>query len=137
MLGQNIAEAYFDDTELDENKAKMENKIWERTFSNPQAMQMFQLWQQQVSAFIGQAQQTGQPVTLPPMPIQLPTVRPFYDHEIHLLMHNRFRKSDFYDNLPPAIQQIIDQHCAEHEQYLMQQQMPVQPQINGAIPVQG
>lgn len=59
-----------------------------------------------------------------------PIVRDFFNHQIHIFEHNKFRKSDEYEQLPPELQQIIDQHVAQHEQYLQPQQpMPMeQPQ---------
>ena len=132
MLGENIASDYFDDTELDENKARMENRQWEKTFQDPNVAQAIASYQQAIQ----QAQMQGiDPAKLPKPPVKLPVVRDFYDHEAHLDIHNRFRKTDTYDQLPPPLQQIVDQHCDEHIQALQapmmaqqQQQMQIQQQ---------
>lgn len=128
MLGESIAVEYFDDTEQDENKALMENRQWLNTFSDESAVEQimqYQLTMQQNQQAAEVAGRIGLPVELPQpqMPVRLPIVRDFYDHETHIRVHNRFRKSQEYDELPPELQQIIDQHVAEHEQILMAPQM--------------
>ncbi|PEF60926.1 hypothetical protein CON35_28125, partial [Bacillus cereus] len=53
----------------------------------------------------------------PQFPIPTPQVRDFYDHEVHvymLYMHNAFRKSSVYDELPPEVQQLVDDHVRQH-----------------------
>lgn len=47
----------------------------------------------------------------------LPAV--FDNDATHLAEHDNFRKTDEYANLPPEIRQIIDFHCAAHEQFAM------------------
>jgi hypothetical protein len=139
MLGQSISSSYYEDSELDENKAKMESRTWEKYFEDEQIAQALMEWQQLNQMYQMQAQtimmQGGDPSMLPPPPeppVKLPAVRDFYDHETHLECHNRFRKGDVYDKLPPQLQALIDQHCMEHEQYLqmpmMQQQQQQQAQ---------
>lgn len=128
MLGESIATQYFDTTEQDENKALMENREYQQAFGNPQneaplmeyvnALQGYQQQAQEMSMKGVDIAQLGlQP---PPVPIKLPIVRDFYDHEVHIAAHNRFRKTDEYDKLPPQYQMIIDNHVKEHEQMMME-----------------
>jgi len=136
MLGQSVASDYFDDVELDENKAKMEQREWEQLFSDPETANMIIEYRQNLQHYQQAIEQMQIPGVIPPPPqppVKLPVVRDFYDHETHLAVHNRFRKGSFYDNLPPELQAIIDEHCAEHEQAIMapiiqqqQQQMMAQ-----------
>lgn len=42
-------------------------------------------------------------------------VLPFYDHIVHLRVHNKFRKSKQYLKLPPPVRMGIDFHCYQHE----------------------
>lgn len=49
-----------------------------------------------------------------------PEVKPFDNPQIHLAVHNRFRKSDAYELLPPALQEAVDAHCRIHEEMQMQ-----------------
>lgn len=130
LLGQSMATDYFDDMDMDENKAKMEHRQWETTFNDPESVQLLLEYRAQLQRHQMAAQQIqmagGQPPPPPESPVRLPVVRDFYDHQIHLDAHNRFRKSAFYDDLPPELQAIIDEHCAEHEQALMAPQMAQQ-----------
>lgn len=59
-----------------------------------------------------------------------PMVRDFYNHEAHIKVHDKFRKSDEYEQLPPEIQQYIDAHVEEHKQYIQQALMAAMPQVN-------
>lgn len=55
-----------------------------------------------------------------------PQVRDFYNHQIHIAEHNKFRKTDDYEQMDPQSQQIIDQHVMMHEQFIQPQQDPQQ-----------
>lgn len=59
-----------------------------------------------------------------------PQVRDFYNHKAHIETHNRFRKSDKYEQLG-ELQQVVDLHVAEHIQIL---QMINQPIIDANAP---
>lgn len=50
---------------------------------------------------------------------EVPPPRAFENHQIHLNEHNKFRKGDSYRMLDPMFQQVIDQHCAVHEQFVI------------------
>ena len=54
--------------------------------------------------------------------------RDFYNHEVHVMEHNKFRKSVEYEELEPQVQQAIDMHVEEHQMIL---QPPALPQDNG------
>lgn len=43
----------------------------------------------------------------------------FFNHELHILEHNKFRKSEEYKQLLPKAQQIIDAHVQEHINWLV------------------
>jgi hypothetical protein len=133
MLGESIAVEYFDDTEQDRNKALMENRTFMKLFEDEQAVQLLGQYQQQMQAYQATAQQAAaqgidftQAVPPPQSPVPLPPVRDFYDHETHIQVHNRFRKTQEYDELSPELQAIIDQHVDEHEQALMAPQIAQQ-----------
>jgi len=133
MLGESIAIEYFDDTEQDENKALMEGRAWLNAAKDEQTVAAIAEYQQNMQAYQQQAQEMAMQgvdvaAILPPpqMPVKLPIVRDFYDHETHIIVHNRFRKTNEYDEMPPEMQMIIDQHVAEHQQYLMAPQIEAQ-----------
>jgi hypothetical protein len=131
MLGESIATQYFDDTEQDENKALMENRTWQQAFADEQTAMALMQYMMQMQQYQMVAQEIvnagGQPPP-PQPPMKLPGVRDFYDHETHIQAHNRYRKSDEYDELPPELQAIIDMHVSEHEQALMAPQIAEQQQ---------
>lgn len=73
--------------------------------------------------------------------------RDFYNHDVHVSEHNKFRKSDDYEKLPPEVQQAADNHVLEHQTYIQQeiakqaalmapqqpQQQPQQPMPKGVM----
>lgn len=149
MLGEPIANEYFDDREQDRNRALMEQLKWEDAFSEEnwpamqqyliakqaadQEAQVFQDMSMQATAEGIDPAQLPQPQPAPPPPFKLPIVRDFYDHQVHIEEHNRFRKGDEYDELPPEAQGLIDQHVAEHMQYLQAPMMQAQQQEQAAV----
>ncbi|MED2777615.1 hypothetical protein P4278_26325 [Bacillus thuringiensis] len=56
-----------------------------------------------------------QPPQLPMVTLQ---VRDFYNHGAHVYIHNAFRKSSLYDELPPGVQQLVDEHVQQHMEVL-------------------
>jgi hypothetical protein len=145
LLGMGDAEAVYEMKQLDENKAKTENRIFQQYADDPKVikdLQQYQVEMQQYQAAVQQAQTAGfdpaQMGQAPQSPIQLPPVRDFQDHDTHVYFHNLFRKSSDYEKLPPEIQQLVDDHVNEHIQQLQapiiaqqqeqQQQMMMQQQ---------
>lgn len=53
--------------------------------------------------------------------------RDFFNHEVHLMEHNKFRKSAEYEELPDQLKLIIDMHVEEHQQYVMQSLLASMP----------
>ena len=122
LMGMGDSNELFEMQQLDENKAKMENKQFEQLAQNPEALQLLQQYTMQEQQFERQAQemqaQGVDPMQAgmrpPQLPIPTPQVRDFYDHEVHVYMHNAFRKSSVYDELPPEVQQLVDDHVRQH-----------------------
>ena len=52
--------------------------------------------------------------------------RDFYNHEVHITEHNKFRKSTDYEELDPQVQQQVDAHVEEHKVFM--QPPPQAPQ---------
>lgn len=50
--------------------------------------------------------------------VNTPT-RDFYNHELHILEHNKFRKTEEYKQLPQKIQLAVDSHVQEHINWLV------------------
>jgi hypothetical protein len=131
LLGMGDTEAVFEMKQLDENKAKSENKDFQKYAEDENTLKDLQQYQMQMQQYQAAAQQFAQAggdpsqIPLPKLPIELPPVRDFQDHDTHVYFHNMFRKSSDYDKLPPVIQQIIDDHVNEHLQFI---QAPMQQQ---------
>lgn len=133
LLGMGDAEAVFEMKQLDENKAKNENKEYQEMAENPQVMKALQEYQVQMTEYQMMIQRGADPsqIPAPQLPIPLPIVRDFQDHDTHVYHHNLFRKSSEYEKLPPEIQELINNHVNEHMQYIqapMQQQAQAQQQ---------
>lgn len=93
------------------------------------------------------------PVAGPPGPPPTPpvvTVADFDIHEIHIDTHNKFRMSQEYEILDPAVQNQFELHVKQHEAMMMQKQMmnflnqipeegadPSQQQGDMSVPVGG
>lgn len=142
LMGMGDSTELFEQHELDENKAKLENRSFEEIVNDQQFLQSFQQYQVEMQQFQIAAQGMP-PEQLQAMGVQQPQapqvpgvrVRDFQDHDVHIYNHNVFRKSHVYDELPPEVQELVDAHVAEHEQMLMapmleqqQQQMQMQQQ---------
>lgn len=133
LLGMGDAEAVFEMKQLDENKAKNENKEYQEMAENPQVMKVLQEYQMQMEQYQMIIQQGEDPNQVPPPQLSIPTpiVRDFQDHETHVYHHNLFRKSSEYEKLPREIQMLIDDHVNQHMQSIqapMQQQAQAQQQ---------
>jgi hypothetical protein len=133
LMGMGDSSELFEMNVLDENKAKLENKQFSDMMENPQALQVYQAYLQQkqiVDQHNQQMEMEAQNQGLAPdaigelripdpePPKGIPLIRDFQDHQIHLYYHNTFRKSNEYDELPYAIQKLVDAHVAEHEAML-------------------
>lgn len=59
----------------------------------------------------------------PPVPPLVIPVNKWDNHEMHIEIHNRFRKSQGYEMLPPEIQEIVDEHVQQHEDEMKDEQM--------------
>lgn len=50
----------------------------------------------------------------------------FHNHLLHLVEHNRFRKTEAYEQLPPDRRQLFARHIAVHQQFLQAAQKPAE-----------
>lgn len=133
LLGMGDSSELFEQHQLDENKAKTENKIFMKMMEDPQALAMVQQYQKVVDTTVAILQEQMVPPEqwsqfMPPKPEGFPIVRDFYDHEIHIYQHNVFRKSSEYDELPPELQALVDAHVKEHEDALKAPEIAAQQQ---------
>lgn len=101
MLELGIDDDLYDNTEIDRNQAQNEQTKWLQGDFSPGINNN--------GTIIGAGQ-----------------VRDFFNHEIHLAEHNKFRKGSDYEKLPPEIQMLIDGHIQVHQLYIQQQQLMMQ-----------
>lgn len=131
LMGMGDSTELFEQEALDNNNAKMENKTFEDLGQNQEFLQLLGMYQQQTQQIQQQLQQTGVPPEqwaqyMPPPPPDVPHIWDSDDDEVHILVHNTFRKSGRYREMPPELRALVDQHYEEHVQRLnapmMQQQ---------------
>lgn len=81
------------------------------------------------------ADETGQPLL--PLIVQ---VNPFDNHEVHIEIHNRYRKSQAYELLSPAAKSQFEMHVQMHEQMMIQEQLEMMLNMiptDGTLPSSG
>jgi hypothetical protein len=54
-----------------------------------------------------------------------PITREFYNHEVHIAQHNKFRKGDEYEQMDEDYQMLVDAHVEEHFAYIVQSMTPL------------
>ena len=106
--------AVVDKMRIDERQAQRENiKLKNLT---PEEIAMFQEdWMAQ--------QNIGQETDEPLMPPPVIPVNTWDNHEVHIKVHNDFRKSQAYEQLPSEIKTLFQQHVLMHEQVMLQAQL--------------
>ena len=62
---------------------------------------------------------TGSILSPPPVV----SVNTWDNHEVHIQIHNKFRKSQAFELLPDEIKQALEQHVNQHKQVMMQDQI--------------
>lgn len=119
LMGMGDSTELFEEHALDENNAKMEDKTFEDMAENPQAMQVVQAYLQQYQFLQTEMQAAGAPPevlaqTMPPFPPGIPDIWDSDDDEVHILIHNVFRKTSRYRKLDPALRKMVDLHYQKH-----------------------
>lgn len=133
-------DAYWEITKIDENQAEREN-IQMKTLDGEE----MDMLHQQMDERIKQLDfEQGQEETATMNDVQLETLKdvfrsPFVavnewdNHEVHIEIHNRFRKSEAFEMLPQPVKEEFNRHVEEHEKQMqgaMLQQM-LQQAISG------
>lgn len=140
LMGMGDSTELFEQHELDENNAKMEDKTFEDMLQNPQAMQMVQQYEQEYQMTMATLQEMMIPPQeweqyLPPFPEGIPDIWDSDDDEVHIYIHNTFRKTSRYREMPPELRKIVDMHYQKHVDRLqapmMQQMAQEQEMVSG------
>lgn len=118
LMGMGDSTELFEQQQLDENNAKLENKTFEDLQESPEYLAAAE----QYLTIMQQFQQVSQ--TLPPeqlqqlQPPQPPPGTPHIwdsdDDEVHIMIHNTFRKTSRYRQMPPPLRAMVDQHYQQH-----------------------
>jgi Txe/YoeB family toxin of Txe-Axe toxin-antitoxin module len=58
---------------------------------------------------------------------ELVKVEDFHNHMVHIMEHNRFRKTEEYEKLPDNIKEVFARHVEEHKRFIPPEQVQ-QPQ---------
>jgi len=118
ILDMGMLRKYYNVIKMDENQASRENLMMKRL--DDQSVQQHQMqWEQGAAAgqvdktMPGQTDANGQPIGL-----AIPPVVPVHDydnHAVHIEVHNRFRKSQAFDNLSDSVKAEFQKHVSMHE----------------------
>lgn len=119
MMGMGDSTELFEQQQLDENNAKMENKQFEDMLENPQALKEIQLYLQKYQFIVEGLKEQGAPPevlaqAMPPFPPGIPDIWDSDDDEVHIQIHNTFRKTSRYRTMPPELRQMVDMHYQKH-----------------------
>lgn len=124
LMGMGDSTELFEQDALDNNNAKMENKTFEDLAEDEEFLQLLVMYQQQMQQFqalMAQAQQLGDPTVLaqmqqmaPQPPPGTPEIWDSDNDEIHIEVHNTFRKTSRYRKMPPPMRALVDQHYQQH-----------------------
>ncbi|SFE74331.1 hypothetical protein SAMN04487969_10641 [Paenibacillus algorifonticola] len=119
LMGMGDSTALFEQEALDSNNAKLENKAFEDLQNNAEFMRMLNMYNEQTQIIQQQLQQAGIPQEqwapyMPPKPPDVPNLWDSDDDEVHLYVHNTFRKSGRYREMPTELRSLVDQHYEEH-----------------------
>lgn len=110
----------YDELKVDASQASRENM--RMAAINQQIMSDYLSTFQSVDPLTGETTMvdpnTGQPlVDAQGMPMEPPLIVPvnsFDNHEVHIQVHNTYRKSQEYENLPPEVKALFEAHVNQH-----------------------
>lgn len=126
----------YDKLQIDKKQAQRENLKMSK--ANQQLIDMHN--QQQLENLIDEQgygiDPNGLPVDddgVPVPPELLVPVNTYDNHAIHIMVHNDFRKSQSFENVPPEVKALFDQHVNGH---LASLQMMQQGQMAAQMPPQ-
>jgi hypothetical protein len=125
LMGLGDSTELFEQHELDENNAKMEDKQFEDIGEDPQALQVVEMYLQQTQVAMQEIQRIQQETgfafppemiqeLVPPLPEGLPDIWDSDDDEVHIYVHNTFRKTSRYRKLPKPLRDLVDMHYQKH-----------------------
>lgn len=115
----------------DERQAQREN-IKLRGLTGSDVAEFNQQWQMMVAMGDPQTldRDSGEPLEAP----AVVSVNSWDNHEVHIMIHNKFRKSQEYELLDDEVKMLFEQHVEAHKQVMQQAQIS---QFMDSIPSDG
>jgi len=129
MMEMGGVQKLYEELQVDMAQARRENL--KMSAINPQMMSQF------LQTFVARDPNTSQPIglydpntqqPLDPSQGQAPPpmvpVNTWDNHAVHIEAHNRFRKGQQFENLPPEVKAIFEEHVSMHQRAMQAQSMP-------------
>lgn len=126
MLDMGGIEKVLEDYLIDKRQVQRENLKLAAMAKDPAMLQQLQP-QPMVDPMTGQPKMdpaTGQPLMQPPPLVIQPNS--YDNHQVHLMLHNQYRKTQAFELLPEEVQAQFESHVMMHE-YMLQAQLMRQP----------
>ena len=126
VLEMGMLKQYYNLIKIDENQAQRENLSLKKLTAE-EIQQHYAEWDAGIQRgdadkFVpGEVGPDGQPIPLEPIPVV--PVNDWDNHAVHIEVHNRFRKSQSFDLLPPEVKAEFQKHIAIHQNALQNQMM--------------
>lgn len=125
LMGMGDSTELFEQDALDSNNAKMENKAFEDLQENVEFMESLKMYSQKMQQYQMAIQQLSMNGTAPEQLMQAEQMQPqpppgiphIWDSdndEIHIEIHNTFRKTSRYREMLPELRALVDRHYQEH-----------------------
>lgn len=103
----------YERIQVDTRQAQREN-LRMRVVTEKDVMQNEQAWMQRP-----EEERTDPDSGLPLMtPLVVPT-NTYDNHQVHIEMHNRYRKSQAFEMAPPEVKKLFEEHVKQHHEALM------------------
>ena len=120
MLEIGGAQRIMDELREDERQAQREN-IKLKSLDEQDIEEFTQIWleQAQIDPQDYSDAETGQALSPPP----IVPVNTWDNHEIHIEVHNRFRKSQAFEHLPESVKTAFETHVEMHKQVMLQESL--------------
>lgn len=132
MLEIGGATKLLDQLQGDKKQAQREN-VKMKTLLEEDVNAFHDEWEQLQQQGQGVDNDTGEPLDAP----AVVPVNTFDNHEVHIDVHNQFRRSQAYEQLDDYIKEVFERHVSDHEimaQQKMLQTMLSQIPTDGSVP---
>lgn len=137
MMSMGGSKQLMEQLQIDQRQAQREN-IRLKTLDPQTIMENENQWQQQVQQVMAQAQAAGaDPSQISEESLESPSILPVNEwdnHDVHIVTHDNFRKSQAFELLDDAIKEQFDKHVKAHK---AKKQEQVLQELMSQIPEDG